>query len=383
MELTLLDQAAETIKTGQRVMIALSENPSADAITAGFALAEVLEKMGKQATIASSQFQLPPHLGFLPKSRAVHPDLSKLRKFVITLDLSEKKVETLAYNVDGNTLKIFITPKDGSFGAQDVSAGPGDFEFDLAILLDVQGLAALGPLFEANAEFFYKTPIINIDHSPANDHFGQINLVDLVATSTSEIVYDLIERLDAKLLDEAIATNLLTGIITKTRCFRTPAVTPKALAAASRLIEGGAKREEIIRRLYQTKSLQALRLWGRALARIKEDLGGQFVWTLIGRADFEKTGSDETALRSVIEDLMGNTPKARIVVVLYESPTQKIHGLASSHRQVRLLELFKNAQPTGSEELANLTFDTNDLTQAEALVQKQVSQYLRDNRLIE
>lgn len=382
MELTLLDQAIGAIRASQRVMIALSESPTADAITASFALADALEKLHKHPTIASSHFQMPAHLTFLPKSRQIHADVSKLRKFVISLDLTEKKVESLAYKVDGNALKIYITPKDGLFGAKDVSSALGEYEFDLIISLDIQSLANLGPLFETNAEFFYHTPNVNIDHSPANNHFGQINLVDLVSTSVSEIVYDLIDRLDPKLLDEAVATNLLTGIITKTRCFRTPAVTPKALAAASRLIEGGAKREEIIKRLYQTKSLQALRLWGRALARIQEDFDGQYVWTLINRNDFEKSGSDESALQSVIEDLMGNTPKARVVAVLYEGSDQKIHGLVSSHRQVRLLSMFKNAQPVGNSDLVALTFDAQDITEAERIVQQRVERYLRENGLI-
>jgi len=382
MELTLLDQAIEAIKTSQRVMVALSENPTADAITASFALADALEKLDKHATIASSHFQMPPHLDFLPKSRPIHTDVSRLRKFVISLDLTEKKVESLAYKVDGNALKIYITPKQGLFGEKDVSAALGDYEFDLIVSLDIQSLANLGPLFETNAEFFYQTPIVNVDHSPSNNHFGQINLVDLVSTSVSEIIYDLIDRLDPKLLDEAVATNLLTGIITKTRCFRTSAVTPKALAAASRLIEGGAKREEIIKRLYQTKSLQALRLWGRALARIKEDFDGQYVWTLISRNDFEKSGSDESALHSVVDDLMGNTPKARVVVVLYESADQTIHGLASSHRQVKLLTLFKNAQPVGNDDLVALTLETQDITEAEKNIQQRVERYLRENRFI-
>jgi phosphoesterase RecJ-like protein len=288
----------------------------------------------------------------------------------------------LSYGVEGDQLNIFITPKEGAVLPDDVATSSADFDFDLIITLDVQTFRNLGPLFETNAEFFYQTPVLNIDHHATNESFGQINLIDLVATSTAEIVLELLQQLKPDLVDDAVATNLLTGIITKTRCFRTSSVTPKSLAAASRLIEVGAKRDEIIRHLYQTHSLSTLKLWGRALARLKEDFRGQFVWTLIGQTDFEKSGTDEVALLGVIEELIANTPRARVVAILYEPEPGKTRALVSSHQPLRNNELFAGRSIDGTGEHATVDFLGTDINAVEAEIQERVSAYFKKQGLL-
>ena len=167
-----------------------------------------------------------------------------------------------------------------------------------------------------NADFFYHTPIINIDHNPANDYFGQINLVDITATSISEIIFELIKEMGGEILNEQIATNLLAGIISKTKSFRTTSVTPKSLAIASHLVASGARREEIIKNLFQTKNIATLKLWGRVLARLKEGESHRLVWSLVSRHDFGSSGAGEEDLIGVIDELIINTPLAEIVALL-------------------------------------------------------------------
>ncbi|MFH0853489.1 MAG: DHH family phosphoesterase [bacterium] len=378
MELSTHEQVLGLVRAYDKILIALPQNPSSDAIAAGIALASVLKSLGKDTKIASSNFQLPPTLGFLPNHQNIHTGLDANRKLVISLNLKNASVGELSYEVKGKKLNIFITPKEGGFNKEDVDAQLADYDFQLIITLDAQSLSSMGNLFEANADFFYQTPIINIDHHSANDSFGQVNLVDLVATSTSEMVLEIVQGLKPDLIDDTIATNLLTGIITKTRCFRTSSVTPKVLAAASQLIEAGAKREEIIKHLYQTRTLPTLKLWGRALARLKEDYRGQYVWTLLSRQDFEKSGAGEKDLQGVIDELIVYTPKARVILVIYEAKDGKIKGLVFSFRQVSNTELFKAHSPQGSDDFAALSFSGNDLEATEAQMKDQVGEYLKN-----
>lgn len=384
METTPQEQALEAILSKERILIALSENPSPDAVASGLALTSILTGLKKNVTLASSQFVLPATLGFLPRRGTdIQSELDINRKLIVTINLNQTKVGELSYGVEGDALKIFITPKSGTFDPKDVAATSADYSHDLIITLDVQTLASLGKLFETNAEFFYHTPILNIDHHPTNESFGQINLVDLVATSTAEIVLELLKQLKPSLLDDAMATNLLTGIITKTRCFRAASVTPKVLAAASQLIEAGAKREEIIKHLYQTHSLPTLRLWGRALARLKDDWQGQFVWTLLNQQDFEKSGANEQALEGVIDELIVNMPRARIAAVLSEPKAGQIRALLICNRQLRGLEIFRGLDVTGTNDRVLINFSNTDLSTAEAAVVQRVGEYLQKQQLLE
>lgn len=382
MERTNLEQALEAIRTGARILIALPVNPSFDAVASGLALATVLKTLGKTTALVSSQFSLPPSLGFLPKKHDIDAQLDTNQKLVITVHLNQAKVEELSYGVEDDALKIFVTPKGGSFNANDVAASASGYSYDVIITLDALTLADLGTVFETNAEFFYHTPIVNIDHHPSNESFGQINVVDLVATSTAEIVLELLQQLKPGLVDDAVATNLLTGIITKTRCFRTSSVTPKSLAAASQLIEAGAQREEIIKHLYQTRSLPTLKLWGRALARLKDEFHGQLVWTTINQQDFERSGTDVKALEGVIDELIMTTPHARILAILYEATPDTVRAIVSSNRQIQAREMFRGIELAGNDEYATLTFSKATLATAEAELLKRVETHLRERGLL-
>lgn len=376
MGLSTTQQIFELIEKSNKIVIALPKNPSTDAIASSLAFYIVLEKMEKKVTAVCAEFELPPSHQFLPKSKAIYSDFTALRKFIIILDLSKTKVKELSYEIIDDKLNIFITPKSGFFDKKDISCSASMFDYDLIIVIDSADLETLGKLHDDNTEFFYHTPIINIDHKPNNEYFGQINLVDLVATSTSEIVFDLIKDFRHNLMDEYIATSLLTGIISKTKSFQSATVTPKSLAVASHLIEQGARRDEIIKNLYQTKSISTLKLWGRALARLKTDFNSQVVWSLLNREDFEKSGAKENELEGVIDELIVNTPDAKIILIFYEKSSGEIEVLVNTIKAIDSLILFKELDPKGSKNFTRFTIKNKDLIQTEKEILEKIKIYL-------
>ena len=64
-----------------------------------------------------------------------------------------------------------------------------DAEFDLIITLDCGDELRMGKPF---AQLKQKPDIINIDHHITNTNFGAINWVDAKATSTTEMLYELV-----------------------------------------------------------------------------------------------------------------------------------------------------------------------------------------------
>lgn len=348
-------QIYELIKHSASVLMCLPENPTTDAIASGLGLLSVVEKLGKRGKVVCSNFQLPANHSFLPKSEEIFDELSALQKFVISLDVSKTRVEELSYTIEGDKLNIYISPKDGYFQPSDVSSTTGEYAFDLVMTVDSHDLESLGRIYEMNADFFYHTPIVNIDHSPSNEHFGQVNVVNVTATSTSELVFELIKDWGDHILDEYIATNLLTGMISKTKSFQSGSVTPRSLAIASHLISQGARREDIVKNLYQSKNISTLKLWGRALSRLEADAEHKIVWSLLSPEDFTTAGATETDLPDVIDELIINTPEARNVFILSERPDHSIHTVISTAPFIDVRALFAEYHPEGSEHFIECT----------------------------
>ncbi|PIS42165.1 MAG: hypothetical protein COT24_05100 [Candidatus Kerfeldbacteria bacterium CG08_land_8_20_14_0_20_40_16] len=374
-------QIYENVKRSNSILICLPKDPTIDAIAAGLALFSVLEKLEKKIKVVCNEFSLPPQHQFLPKSGEILKDLTSLRKFIISLDVTQTKVEELSYDIKDEKLDIFITPKNGVFRERDVSFSSTNYEYDLIFVIDSPDLTSLGRLYDDNTEFFYHTPIVNIDHNPGNEHFGQINLLDLTATSSSEIVFELIKDWKEDILDEYIATSLLTGIISKTKSFQTTSVTPKSLAIASHLISSGARREEIVQHLYQTKSVETLKLWGRALARLKLDKENRIVWSLLNKEDFEKVGTlDEEDIFSVIDELIVNAPEADIIMIVYQIEKNIIRAVINTPPNIDAIEMLKEFKPVGSKDFTKIVIAGEDIFLAEKKVLETIKNFLKASR---
>ena len=98
-----------------------------------------------------------------------------------------------------------------------------------------------------------------IDHHASNDSsFCEINYIDSEASSTCELVYNIIRRYgDLKAedyIDEVIATRLYTGLSTDTGNFQYSSTEPSSFEMAKVLLEHGAERDMIIQKLYQSNS---------------------------------------------------------------------------------------------------------------------------------
>lgn len=375
MGLPPIEQAIAAIEKSTSVLIALPRNPSSDAVAASVALHAALRKRDKKVHVFCEGFEFPATHHFLQKDQKVRiqKELSQLRKFIISLDISNAEVEELSYDIQESNLKIFITPKKGFFKSEDVSTESSGYAYDLIMTLDAPDLLHLGKVAEEHSEFFYHTPTINIDHNPANENFGEINLVELTATSSSEILFELLKAIDEKLIDDTIATALLTGIISKTKSFQSQNVTPKSLSIASYLIDSGARREEIIRHLYQTKTVKTLKLWGRALARLKQDKTQTTVWTLLSSKDFEKTQASPDDIPSLVDELIINTPNAKIVMIFYQIDDTGTHLLIHTPKSIDATELFKEFQPHGSRDFTKALLPDHEI----ALAEKRVLEILR------
>lgn len=317
MALTQVQQATELIQRSKRILIVTRQPETTDALAACVAVSLFLNKQQKAADAVIPDFDAKQAPAFL-KTEGLKTILGAVRSFEISVDVNLNPLDQLHYDVKDGRLLIDIVPKSGEWSPKDVTFRHGQDRYDLVIALDCPDVHALGSLFADHADFLYRTPILNIDRDPGNEYWGQINLVDLTAVSTTEILYRLFAEWNRNLIDEDIATALLAGMISKTQSFRTSNVTPQTLQTASELIAMGARREEIVHGLWRTRTVPTLRLWGRALSRLEQDRESGLVWTSLTRQDFIEAGADERALDGIVRELVSYAPDAKVIVIAHE-----------------------------------------------------------------
>lgn len=354
MDHTTLRQATLLLTERKTPLLVLPPRAGTDAVAAALALSVVLTRLGKRAKVVAPEFSLPPGHAVLPKSTEIATDLTALRTFVVTVETKRAPLAELSYTIVGSQAHIYLTPKSGFLEPSDVTTQVGGYAYDLIVTLNAPTLDALGKLYDDNREFFYRTPILNIDHSPANERYGQAPLVEVTASSVSEVVFELLEAWPQAKLDDAVATALLTGLVSKTKSFQTPNVTPRALTIASHLIASGARRDEIVRNLYQTKRLPVLKLWGRALMRLQATPDQRFVWTTVTTSDLRESGAQASDVPGIIDELIANTAGAEVMLVVAEANGGSVAYVdAGSHGDA--LTILKAFQPTGTKHLASAT----------------------------
>lgn len=389
MALVHHEQVLEVLKRSDRPLLVVGAGSGADGYASAIGLALVLKKLGKKPEIVAHDGVMPKTLAFLG-AHEVKTALEKLRRFRIELDTRTVAIDEVSYERTAEALVIELAPKAGFWEPHDVKTSADGYRFDLIVTLGAPDLEACGSPYRENPDLFYAVPVVNVDHAPGNEHFGAVNHVDLAACAVGEALFDLVSKfetrtqsrrsakaevgiptpvgasgMDPELLDAEVATAFLAGMIAKTKSFKTPGISPKTLDAASKLVALGARRDEIVGSLYRTRSVSTLRLWGRALARLKLDPAAKLAWTLIGRQDFLHAGADEADLPDVIEELIASCPDAHVAALLYESRDGSVRAVVRAERPHDALLLTAAFAPTGSREEVRARFPDTPIAEAE------------------
>ena len=356
--LNLEQQIFQQLEKSSGLLIVLPANceqkaGGGDFISAALALKLFLQKTGKLVDVACYREQTEKSgLEFLPDYDKIIDKLQNLRRFIVSLNISQSKISQIKYTVDKERLNFIISPSSGWFKPEDVSTRAGTFKYDLIITIGATDLEALGKIYDENIEFFYKTNLINIDNQAANEEFGQINYLDLNAVAVTEILFYLLKNYQPEWLTEDVSTCLLTGIIQRTKNFKTTNLTPRTLLASSELVALGARREEIIEHLFRVRDLPSLKLWGRLLNNLRSEEGETILWSSLSLEDFKNTGAKPSGLQDIVDELITNVPQAKLVAIFYEEVPGQIKIILYSLKNTNALELLKEYSPNGTIKIA-------------------------------
>jgi phosphoesterase RecJ-like protein len=246
-----LDQVAAELRSRERFLLTAHEGPDGDALGSLLGMHQLLTQLGKDSVmfLGAKEFPLPIEYRFLPLEEVFHePPADMADRTVVFLDCG---------NIDRMPVDF-------------LSEGGND--------------------------------IINIDHHHDNTRFGDFNLVDVGASCTAEIVYDLAVLFGAEITKE-MASALYVGLITDTGKFMYENTDSHTHRVAADLIDAGVDIDDTYRRLYEHVPIEKLRLVARALEGIQRHCGDRLVLTYITAADYEATGAGEEMTEGVIDHL--------------------------------------------------------------------------------
>jgi bifunctional oligoribonuclease and PAP phosphatase NrnA len=214
-----LSRIVEAIHAGKEFLISSHARPDGDAIGSSMAMAYALRALGKRARVVFKD-PAPAPLAALPG--------------VADIELTDR-VDQVA---------------------------------DAAIIMECGNLARTGVLG------FERSMLINIDHHPGNDGFGQLNWFDASAAACGEMVYQLIVSLGVPLSVE-IATHIYVAILTDTGSFHYSSISPQTFEICRAALDAGVDPVQISRQVYDSNRIGRLKLLGSMLSGMQVDQSGR------------------------------------------------------------------------------------------------------------
>lgn len=370
------EQILDQIKKSETVLVCVGKNPDGDALGSALGLYLALKKMGKKADIVSPTAVLKEY-SFLPSADVITHKLEGVRDFILSLNIDKEKLHQLRYEVQDNKLRIFITAQSDNLEEKDIVLESARFKYDLIVILGTSDLENLGNIYDENSDLFYEAPVINIDHNPSNEYFGKINLVDVTASSTSEIIFNLIVDLKEDLISDQIATNLLEGIIFKTNSFQNKNTTPKAFLAAASLVTKGADKQEIIRYLYKTKSISTLKLMGKIMSNLKYNSKYKLGWSILSEDgdDFIKANASPEKLGLAVRELANSSPEFDLMLLICKMG-EKVSGIINFSEKLRVDNLVKMLDGKIEENQIVFVSDETETKSAEENVLRKIKEWV-------
>ncbi|AKL98171.1 DHH family phosphoesterase [Endomicrobium proavitum] len=318
--LQTISAIAKILKESKTFFIAGHVKPDGDSIGSSLALASVLNRTGKKASVYCAD-EVPPFLKFLKQSE-------KIKKTV-------KKNEL----------------------------------FDCAIILECVNFERMGNIISPQQA----KKIINIDHHAIATDFGNVNYIVPSSSSTAELVLNIFEHMKISLAKNE-AEDLYTGILTDTGGFRQINTTANSHIAAAKLLEAGAASSEIAKNIYEDDSFASIKLLGQALNTLELASNGKMAFMSLTKDMFKKTSAREDESGNIIN--YARRIKGVKVAAVFKEVNNKVTKVSfRSVKNFDVLKIVKRFNGGGHKNAAGCTINSN-INTAVKTVKKIINGYL-------
>ena len=176
---------------------------------------------------------------------------------------------------------------------------PENIEFDLGFLMETTEARRMGD----RVEFFKRAATtVHLDHHVGVTGLGAINILEEKASSTCEILYNILERTGVE-LSHACREALYVGIMTDTGNFRFNNSTPRSHEVAARLIGNDLVVDDIYKLVYENTNYLRVVIHGTVMARARSYSDGKVVASWLALDDFSRIGASEVDADGAIRNL--------------------------------------------------------------------------------
>lgn len=201
-------------------------------------------------------------------------------------------------------------------------------DYDAIFIVDVGNWEQLGDFAEKIQSSSIRT--VCIDHHASNPAYADINVIEKDASSTGELIFDLITHMQGRITKE-IAESLYLAIATDTGWFKFSNTSATALNACAALLKIGVKPEILFGIIYQSKSWSYLKLISLALEELRSECDGCLAWTKITRKMAKSSGVEYVDTDALI-DLIRSVKRVEVVILFRELNEKKTKfSLRSKH----------------------------------------------------
>jgi len=224
---------------------------------------------------------------------------------------------------------------------------------DLLIVLDTAKDRRVN--IEGKLEALPQAQVANIDHHATNPGFGRWNWVRGDASSTSELVYELLRALGCQ-VTPTIATLLYAGIYGDTQGFSLANTTPRCLAIGHELAVAGARIAEVCERLHRSRSPAEFNLLRAVYQKTSVGASGRLAWSIATYDDIIGNGCTAEDIDDQVE--IPRSVEGVLVAVLFsEGQRGKIRMNFRGERGVSVLELARQFGGGGHHAAAGAILD--------------------------
>ncbi len=247
----MIQQVARTLRNEDHFLIATHVNPDGDAIGSQLGLFFALSEMGKNV-VPLRGGAIPDTLEFLPGTDRVvsnWPDGHPKPKWIVSVDTAEEQ-------------RIWGDIQSVRDGAQ----------------------------------------LINIDHHETNPGFGDLNVIIPDATSTAEVVYQILKEAGYSLSVDA-GKCLYTGLYSDTGGFRYSGVNSATLRIGAELLAAGFESHEVTGPLLEEQPLNRVKLEQIMLQRMEILLDGRLIISTLSQEDFDLLNAKHSDTENLVDKL--------------------------------------------------------------------------------
>src|SRR5262245_34876619 len=283
----------DIVRRCQRFLLTTHVRPDPDGLGSQLGLAEVLEGMGKQVRLVIAS-NWPPRYDFMDPGKRIRRFESPGREY--------RDVEAVIVLDTGTWNQL------------------GDFGPFLQTLSCAKAV---------------------IDHHLSQDDLGALRFVDTTCEATGRLVYDAVQAL-GRPVTAPVAHYLFAAVATDTGWFRHPNTTPATFALAEKLQAAGANPTRLYEQIYERNTLARMKLWARALDRLRLVADDKVALTFICLDDYQATG----AIPPDTEDIVSFARSVAGEVGLFFAE-QPAGGVKVSFRSRDKVDVNKVAQQFG------------------------------------